>query len=452
VVRGGFGWGFNRVSIGQAINNFENGLTQLVDIRQTSIASLRATGTSGLTRIAPRNFGVRDESSRNVPTTYDYSLSVQRELPWNMALDVAHIGNIQRHQNIQFNMNAVIPGAGYQSRFIDPRLAGNNLAGPVSASNPNPLPGTQLVDSNLMRPYPGLGDLLLTANVANAVYNSLQTSLQKRYRNGLTFQAAHTYGYLRTQSESFGHYSLNWKNYTGFVADNDRRHVVAINYSYEVPRFAGKIGMNNAVGRQIFDGWQVAHLMNFYSGRYVTPSFGIQEANTTNGASNINAIFTGSPNYGPRIQPLSNPNNGGGDPTRLFNIEAFGVPAFGIGTGSRNYLREPSAHSNDINIAKQFPIDERRHLELRASLFNPFNAIRRTDINTGATFKALGPTPASGFRLFNSPEQQVRNLLERRPNSTPQEIYNQYRSGFGHVNLTSVQPNRIIEIGLRLRF
>jgi len=452
VIRAGFGYGFNRVAIGQAINNFENGLTELVDIRQTSIASLQSSGTTGLTRIAPRNFGVRDESSRKVPTTYDYSVSIQRELPWALVLDLAYIGNVQRHQNVAFNINNVIPGTGYDPRFIDPRLAGNNLAGPVSASNPNPLPGTQLVDSNLLRPYPGLGDLLLTANVANAVYNSLQTGLQKRYRNGLTFQFAHTYGYLRTQSEAFGHYSLKWKEYTGFVADNDRRHVVAINYNYEVPKLAGKFGMNNAAGRQVFDGWQVSHLMNFYTGRYITPTFGIQEANTTNPVSNLNAIYTGSPNYGPRINPTSNPNNGTSDLTKMFSIDAFGVPALGIGTGPRNFLREPGTHSNDINIAKQFYIDDRRHLELRASLFNPFNAIRRTDVNTGATFKANGATAASGFRLFNSSEQQVRNLLERRPTSTPQEIYNQYRSGFGHVNLTSVQPNRIIEIGLRFRF
>lgn len=452
VFRGGFGWGYNRVAIGQAVNDFENGLTQLVDIRQTSIQSLISSGTSGLQRIAPRNFGVRDEASRKVPTVYDYSLSIQRELTENLVLDVAYIGNVQRHQNNRFNINSVIPGAAYRSEFTDPRLAGSNLAGPVTASNPNPLPGSQNVDSNLMRPYPGLGDLFLTANVANSVYNSLQTSLQRRSRGGLGFQIAHTYGYLRTQTQNFGHYSLNWKDYAGFVADNDRRHVVAVNYTYDVPKLAARLGMNNAVGRQIFDGWGIAHLLNFYSGRYISPGFGIQEANTTNGVANFNSIFTGSPNFGPRINPIANPNNGGGSQSALFNTAAFSVPGFGIGLGSRNFLREPSTHSNDINVSKTFFVGDRYGLEMRASFFNPFNAIRRTDINSTATFKARGARLEDGFTLFNTPDQQVRNLLERRPNATPQEIFNQYRSGFGHVNLTSVQPNRIIEIGLRFRF
>jgi hypothetical protein len=452
VIRGGFGWGYNRVLIGQAVNAFENGLTQLVDIRQTSIRSLITSGLSGLQRLSPRNFGVRDEASQKVPTVYDYSFSVQRELAGDMVLDVAYLGNIQRHQNVQFNINNVIPGTSGDARFIDPRLAGNNFAGAVSPGNPNPLPGTRNVDANLMRPYAGLGDLLLTANVANAVYNSLQTSLARRTRNGLSFQVAHTYGYLRTQVEAPGHYSLNWKGYTGFVADNDRRHVVAVNYTYDVPKLAARLKMNNAVGKQIFDGWNVAHLLNFYSGRYITPTFGIQEANTTNGVANLNSIFTGSPNYAPRIQPLTNPNNGGSNPSALFDIGAFGIPGLGLGLGSRNYLREPSTHSNDINITKTFFVGERYGLEMRASFFNPFNAVRRTDINSGATFKANGARYEDGFRLFNSPDQLVRNLLDRRPNATPQEIFNQYRSGFGHVNLTSVQPNRIIEIGLRFRF
>lgn len=452
VVRGGFGWSYNRVAIGQAVNNFENGLASLVDIRQTSLAALASSGTSGLNRIAPRNFGVRDESSNKMPTVYDYSLSVQRELPFATVLDIAYIGNVQRHQNVVFNINNVIPGTSYRTEFVDPRLAGSNFAGPVSASNLGALPGSNLVDTNLLRPFPGLGDLNLTANVANAVYNSLQTSLQKRYGQSLTFQVVYTYGYLRTQTADLGHFYLNWKDYTGFVADQDRRHVVGINYTYEVGNLARKIRMDSAIGRQIFNGWGIAHLMNFYSGRYVSPGFNIQEANTTNGVGNLNAIFTGSPNYAPRIQPLRDPNTGGNRLGRMFDPAVFTVPGFGIGLGSRNYLRYPSTFSNDINISKTFPVREGRGLELRVSMFNPFNQVRRDLVNSTATFKANGRNLSDGFRLFNTPEQQVANLLERRPNATPQEQYNQFRSGFGHVNLTDTLPMRIIEIGLRFKF
>ena len=450
VVRGGFGWTYNRIAIGQAVNNFENGLAEQIDIRQTSIGSLSGSNTALLRRISPQNFGARDPS-RNLPTVYDYSLSLQHQLPWDLVLDLAYIGNVQRHQNVQFNINNVLPGTTQAARFIDPRLAGNNFAGPVSASNPNPLPGTQLVDSALLRPFYGMGSLNMTANVANAVYNSFQTQLNKRYSRGLTFQAVYTYGLLRTQSENVGHFYSNWKAYTGFKADQDRRHVVGLNYTYEFGRLAEKLNFNNKAGRFLLNNWNVAHLLNFYSGRYVSPGFGIQEASTTNGVGNVNSIFTGSTDYGPRLDPIRNPN-GSGSLNQFFDANAFQVPPYGPGLGSRNFILMPHNHSNDINIAKLWPITERKSFELRVSLFNPFNMVRRDSLNTGATYKAKGARYEDGFTLFNSPDQLVRNLLERRPTATALEQYNQYRSGFGHVNLLSTLPMRIIEVGLRFRF
>ena len=59
---------------------------------------------------------------------------------------------------------------------------------------------------------------------------------------------------------------------------------------------------------------------------------------------------------------------------------------------------------------------------------------------------------ADGYYLYNTPELQVKNLLDRLPNSTVAEQYNQYRTGVGHENVTSVMDMRRIEIGLRFKF
>ncbi|HET8547529.1 MAG TPA: carboxypeptidase regulatory-like domain-containing protein [Bryobacteraceae bacterium] len=450
VLRGGFGWSYNRPTIGQATGTFQNGLADQVDYRQTSLSTL--TGTT-VRRVSPLSFGAIDESSNAVPTVYDFSLSVQRELPFGAVLDVAWIGNIQRHQTMQFNINQVLPGTAWKPEFIDPRLAGNNFAGPVSASNPGPLPGTQAVDSNLMRPFRGFNALNLITNVGNARYNSLQWSINKRYSRGLTFQLVHTWGKLLTGTENVGPFYYRWKDYTGFIANEDRVHVVGINYTYELPRLSSWLRMGNIVGRQILDGWGIAHLMNFYSGRPLTPSFGLQYANNTQGVANINSIFTGSPDIGPRIQPLANPNNGIAAIDRTYDVTPFGMPQIpDVGMGSRNYLWSPGTFSNDINVSKMFSIREGKGLELRASFFNPFNQVRRQDLNTSHTFKMRGAAVANGYYLFNSPEQQTANLVSRVPNSTEAEKYNQYRNGVGHMNVTSVLDMRRIEIGLRFKF
>jgi len=46
----------------------------------------------------------------------------------------------------------------------------------------------------------------------------------------------------------------------------------------------------------------------------------------------------------------------------------------------------------------------------------------------------------------------VQNLVSRNPGATEAEKYNQYRSGVGHENVTSVLDMRRIEIGLRFNF
>jgi hypothetical protein len=304
-----------------------------------------------------------------------------------------------------------------------------------------------------MRPFQGYGTLNLITNVANARYNSLQWGVNKRYGQGLTVQFVHTWSKLISGAESVGPFYYRWKDYTGYVANEHRVHVVGINYTYDVPKLAQRLRLDNAVARQVLDGWGIAHLMNFYSGRGLTPSFGMQYANNTQGVANINSIFTGSPDVGPRIEPTGNPNNGIPSIANTYDVTRFQVPAIpNVGIGSRNYLRSPGTFSNDINISKMFPIREGKGLELRASLFNPFNQVRRQDTNTGHTYKMKGAKLSDGYYLFNSPEMLVQNLLSRVPTANTAEQYNQYRGGVGHYNVTSVLDMRRIEVGLRFKF
>ena len=64
------------------------------------------------------------------------------------------------------------------------------------------------------------------------------------------------------------------------------------------------------------------------------------------------------------------------------------------------------------------------------------------------TYKANGKTFADGFTLFNTPEA----LVARNSNLAGTALYNQYRTGVGHTNLTDVNVMRVIEIGLKYRF
>jgi hypothetical protein len=453
VIRGGFGWAYNRINIAQAINDFENGLTPRVDYRQTSLSTLSAT--SNLAPITARSFAARDESSRKVPTVYDFSLSVQRELPFGTILDVAYIGNLQRHQSIQFNLNDIPLGTAFDPKYIRPGVAGANFFGPVNASNPGALGGSNTVDNILMRPYLGLNTLNMNVNAGNLMYHSLQVSANKRFSHGLTFQAAYTLSRLESGTESIGPYYHNWKDYTGGLAGGDagdRRHVFTLNYTYDIPSVAKTLRLDNLVGRAILGGWRMGHLFTYVSGQRTTVTLGsIQQAGTTANVAETSKLFLGTPDVDPRLALTADPNALNRDLAHYFDATKFALPGFYPaydGKGDRNYIVRPGNFANDMTLTKAFKIRESHAFELRAAFYNAFNQVRRTTIITSVAYKANGRTFADGFTLFNTPEA----LVARNSNLTGTALYNQYRTGVGHTNLTDVNVMRVIEIGLKYRF
>lgn len=455
VIRGGFGWGYNRNTIGDAVTAFNNGLTQTADYLQTSLSTL--SGASSVTRISAISLAARDNSQKKAPTIYDFSVSMQHELPWKMVGDVAYVGNIQRHQPVDFNLNAIAPGTAFLPQYVDSTNAGYNFAGPITASNPGPLPGSNAENALVMRPYQGFNTLTATANVANNHYSSLQMKLSKRFGSGLTLASAYSYQILFTEQENEGDYNYLWKQYTGNVSASNRRNTWTTNYIYELPKFASWIHFDNRVGRGALNGWQFAHLLAYFGGQAYTPTFSVVEANTTTSV-NTGLVFLGTPDFTPRIVASGNLSGAGG--STYFNPNSFTVPGIfpaSNGTGPVNYLTGPGVWQNDMNLVKVFHITERKTLEFRINGYNVFNQVRRaaspatSAVNTSVQFKANGATFAQGFTVYNTPEELAARQLATTSNS-PLTVYNQYRTGAGAPNLTNVEPMRILEAGLKFRF
>jgi len=453
VIRGGFGWAYNRINISPAINAFENGLTPRVDYRQTSLGTLSAP--SNLAPITALSVAARDEGDRNIPTVYDYSLSMQRELPAGLILDVAYIGNLQRHQSLSFDLNAIPLGAAFNPKYIRPGVTGANFFGTVNATNTGALPGSNTVDNLLMRPYLGLNSLTENENAGNLTYHSLQISANKRFSHGLMFQAAYSLSRLESGTESIGSYSYNWKDYTGGLAGGDggdRRHVFSVNYTYDIPSVTKAMHFDNLFSRAILGGWRMGHLFTYVSGQRTTATLGsIQQAGSTANVANLSTLFLGTPDLSNRLQLAGDPNAINKDLAHQFDASKLSIPPFypgDTGLGPRNYLVRPGNFANDMTLTKAFKIKENHAFELRAAFYNAFNQVRRTTVNTSVQYKANGKTYADGFTLFNTPEA----LAARNPTLSGVALYNQYRTGVGHMNLTDVNVMRVIEIGLKYRF
>ena len=454
VIRGGFGWGYNRNTIGDAVTAFNNGLTQTADYLETSLSTL--SGASSVTRISAISVAARDNSQKKAPTIYDYSLSVQHELPWKMVADVAYVGNIQRHQPVDFNLNAIAPGTAFLPQYVDSTNAGYNFSGPVTAANPGPLPGSNAENALVLRPYQGFNTLTATANVANNHYNSLQMKLSKRFGGGLTLQSAYTNQILFTEQENEGDYNYLWKQYTGNISASNRQNTWTTNYIYELPKFASWIHLDNRPGRAVLNGWQFAHLLAYFGGQPYSPTFSIVEANTSTSVS-TGLVILGTPDFSPRLLPTG--NLAGFGASTYYNPNGFTVPGIfpsSNGTGTINYLRGPGVWQNDMNLVKIFHITERKTLEFRINGYNVFNQVRRaaspatSAVNTSIQFKANGSTFAQGFAVYNTPDELAARAVAS--GSSPLTVFNQYRTGAGAPNLTNVEPMRILEVGLKFRF
>jgi hypothetical protein len=448
VIRGGFGWAFNRNLIGDTVTNFNNGLTQNVDYLQTSLSTLGSSNS--VTRISPpASVTARDPSTRHPQTVYDYSLSVQHEIPFKMVIDVAYVGNLQRHQAVEFNLNTIQPGTTFNPAYVDPTNAGYNFFGPISASNPGPLPGSNVVNALIMKPFQGFNTINDTANVGNNRFDSLQVAVQKRFGNGLSFTAAYSHNRLLSGVENAGIYSYLWKQFAGYPSSGMRANNLSTNYLYQLPAFASHmLGWHNIVARSAMDGWQFAHHFTIFGGLPVSPSFSIQEANTGSNVT-IPTTFMGTPDVTPRLGisgNLASPKS-----SEFFNPAALSVPQIypaGNGTGPRNYITQPGTFGNDMTMSKKFTIVEGKTLELRVSAYNAFNNVRRDTINSGIIYKAQGASYSNGFQVYNTPDQ----LAARASTSNALTQYNQYRTGVGYQQVTSVLPMRIMELGLKFRF
>jgi hypothetical protein len=222
-----------------------------------------------------------------------------------------------------------------------------------------------------MRPYPGYSSLTANENAANVHYNSMQASLAKRFGHGLSFQAAYTLAKTEGQIENLGLFSHNWKDYTGYRLSNDRSHVVSVNYTYDIPKFARVLHLDNTFGREVFDGWRLAHLITWFSGSPYSPGFSVQQANTTTAVS-LGNVFLGTPDLTPRLQASSSVNSAGSSGSTYFNPAGLAVPGIypsADGTGPRNFIHGLGSWANDISVAKTLKITEKaRHRASRHGL------------------------------------------------------------------------------------
>jgi hypothetical protein len=350
VIRGGYGVYYDVRAINE--RNFSLGAelqwNQIVD---TAVAAGKPPSVSW-DNLWPQKGGVgvgtlTDDPYARTPYVQQYSLGMERALPGDMLLEVGYVGSAGRKLNMRIDINqATLP---------------TSLGDPIPPR----------------RPYPAFGSVLMSKDVGNSSYNSLQTRLEKRFSHNLSFLAAYTYSRSLDDSSSTNDLATPNGGSPQNVRDIRAEYGVSsfnqpqrftFSSVYLLPFGSGQHllrGVPKSVNK-IVQGWQFNTIVTFASGQpftIQTPGQDREQIGTfTGGTQRANCIAPGDLPAGQR------------SPSRWFNTSAFQLAPLGtFGNCGRNTVTAPGTNNWDVSFFKKTPITERAAVEVRAEFFNIWN-------------------------------------------------------------------------------
>jgi hypothetical protein len=305
--------------------------------------------------------------------TANYNFNIQRELPYQVFVDVGYVGN--KGTRLASNLeNLDQTPAKYLS--LGPLLNASVDSPEAKAAGIGaPYPGFVGSVAQALRPFPQYSGIQIHADpIGNTTYHSFQAKFQKRFSSGLGFLVNYTLS--KTITDTGGNaWSLieptaldaGNRRLEKALAPFDQTHVVIANFVYELPLTRETTG----VKAKVLSGWEVSSTLSYASGTPVSIS----------GGGTLPIFGLGNrPNSMPGVNPMGT-WNGNFDPARdrYLNAAAFSQPApFTFGTLGRTEpnVRLPFSKEEDVSISKRTYISQIRegfNVEFRTQFFNLFN-------------------------------------------------------------------------------
>ena len=316
------------------------------------------------------------------PYAEQWDLDVQREIPYNIILDVGYYGSRGVHQLSQVDINQPIPGA-----YVNNPVIASQNPGQLTSDNENLL--------NIIRPYQGYGPIDVYESIFSSNYNSLQTSMQKRFRGSSLIGVNYTWAKSLTNRPDQPGGNLPVPQNTYNLASEygpsrfDRRNVFNANFVYELPFFTDQQGL---VGRTL-GGWEFSGIVQLQSGQWLTAV-----GNSFSDPGGV-GVFTSAtaPNF-PRPDQVGDPNSRAPHTiAQWYNISAFAdVPSdqFRPGNSQRASVIGPGSQRWDLSLLKNIKVHEEQALQFRAEAFNVWNHTNYNNVDTtqddGTTGQVLG--------------------------------------------------------------
>ncbi|HKV61283.1 MAG TPA: TonB-dependent receptor [Candidatus Acidoferrum sp.] len=354
----------------------------------------------------------------HVPTTYEWNLTVERQLPAGVLVRAAYVGSRSLHILETQYYNAGAP--------CNPAISGN-CNGKANTGQANLL--VNAASGGAFKTNTFSTTVQADINDISANYHALQTSIEKRISHGLTILANYTFS-KSLDDLPFGESVAGFDTgYSALPLNNpnrhrfdygpsgfDHMHVFTGSYVWQSP----SLKSSGALIHQLFGDYEFGGIISAASGRPITVLQGTELSGT--GIGNDRGTFiSGISPYGvascgttgncvswlnpAAFQPTKVTTGCTPPATSCNNPAVFGT----FGNIGKNVLRLPHTANWDVQLAKNFFISERWRLQLRAEYFNILNhpnfapeSISTGTVNTTDQISAFDKLSSNSFGTFRA--------------------------------------------------
>jgi hypothetical protein len=293
------------------------------------------------------------------PYIQQWNLTVERDLGFNSGLRLSYDGS--HGSNLGYYINA---------NQVPPNTVGFAVAGQSA-------------------PYPLWSYVKQAINGARSNYNALTVSVNKRFSKGLQFQSSYVFAKNLSNAAGYNPTSFTGEN-GGVLTDRfnpnldygnvayTRRNRFLTTFLYDLPFGNGRYFLNssNKVLNHIVGGWEIAGVLLFQSGPFLTVTTASADPAGNNFSNTIGSggggsgggradIISGVPLY-PANQTAA----------QWINPAAFAVPANNIGRDPNSPVGAvvgPGTQTISISMFKSFQIQERTQMKIGVAASNLLN-------------------------------------------------------------------------------
>ncbi len=324
------------------------------------------------------------------PYMQHWSLEWQQQLDKKTLVSVGYFGSKGTNLIGAYELNDLRPG--YAISLGPTACAVGSSTTPTAPCQVAGVAFTTSASSAILdqiRPYRGFRSLNIVQPRYGSNYHSLQVSATRRFTGSSQVNVAYTWAKNLTNNQTdrstAPQDSYDIKSEWG-RASLDRRHVLTVNYVYELPFFRDQKGF---VGK-VLGGWQASGIATFQSGLPFTVTTSSWDAA---GLGNSPALIAGN-----RPTLLCNPNEGGAQTQQQwFNTACFApnpTVNSGItnvpGSSGRGIVFGPPTNRVDFTLSKNIRFSEHMRLQLRGEAFNIFNWTNFRSLSTNVTSSTFG--------------------------------------------------------------